>query len=247
MGTITPVTAISPRTASAVTQNCSESSQARIDLTAALDESFKTTTFDDQLRAQIINLCTEYRSVFSLNQKELGKCTIAEAEFPLQKDTKPVDRHPYRSNPRAQEVIDKCVDDMEEIDIIEKRPSEWGSPVCIVAKADGSPRFCVDYRATINRFLVRETWPMPDIESHIDTVGGANFITVCDVQSAYWQIPIAPKDRHKTAFVTSKGKYVFKVLPFGIANAPWIFQRVMSLAFAILVSRVACWYIWTIS
>ena len=232
VGTITPVTAISPRTASAVTQNCSESSQARIDLTAALDESFKNMTFDDQQRAQIINLCTEYRSVFSLNQKELGKCTIAEAEFSLQKDTKPVDRHPYRTNPRAQEVIDKCVDDMEEIDIIEKRPSEWGSPVCIVAKADGSPRFCVDYRATINRFLVRETWPMPDIESHIDTVGGANFITVCDVQSAYWQIPIAPKDRHKTAFVTSKGKYVFKVLPFGIANAPWIFQRVMSLAFA---------------
>ena len=154
VGTITPVTAISPRTASAVTQNCSESSQARIDLTAALDESLKNTTFDDQQRAQIINLCTEYRSVFSLNQKELGKCTIAEAEFPLQKDTKPVDRHPYRTNPRAQEVIDKCVDDMEEIDIIEKRPSEWGSPVCIVAKADGSPRFCVDYRTTINKFLV---------------------------------------------------------------------------------------------
>ena len=232
VGTITPVTAISPRTASAVTQNCSESSQARIDLTAALDESFKNTTFDDQQRAQIINLCTEYRSVFSLNQKELGKCTIAEAEFPLQKDTKPVDRHPYRTNSRAQEVIDKCVDDMEEIDIIEKKQSQWGSPVCIVAKADGSPRFCVDYRTTINKFLVRETWPMPDIESHIDTVGGANFITVCDVQSAYWQIPVAPKDRHKTAFVTSKGKYVFKVLPFGIANAPWIFQRVMSLAFA---------------
>ena len=73
---------------------------------------------------------------------------------------------------------------------------------------------------------------MPDIESHIDTVGGANFITVCDVQSAYWQIPIATKDCHKTAFVTSKGRYVFKVLPFGIANAPWIFQRVMSLACA---------------
>ena len=72
---------------------------------------------------------------------------------------------------------------------------------------------------------------MPDIESHIDTVGGANFITVCDVQSAYSQT-IAKKDRHKTAFVTSKGKYVFRVLPFGFANAPWIFQRVMSLAFA---------------
>ena len=73
---------------------------------------------------------------------------------------------------------------------------------------------------------------MPDIESHMDTVGGANFITVCDVQSAYWQIPIAKKDRHKTTFEILKGKCVFKVLPFGIANAPWIFQRVMSLAFA---------------
>ena len=73
---------------------------------------------------------------------------------------------------------------------------------------------------------------MPDIESHIDAIGGAKFITVCDVQSAYWQIPMANMDCHKTAFVTSKGKYVFKVPPFGIASAPWVFERAMSLAFA---------------
>ena len=73
---------------------------------------------------------------------------------------------------------------------------------------------------------------MPNIEFHIDTIGGTKFITVCDVQSAYWQIPIAKKDCHKTTFVTSTGKYVFKVLPFGIVNTPWVFQRVLSLAFA---------------
>ena len=129
-------------------------------------------------------------------------------------------------------MIDKCVEDMESVGIVEKKPSKWESPVCIVAKADGSPRFRVEYRTTINKFLVRGTWPMPDIESHIDTVSGANFITASDVQIAYWQIPIAKKDYHKTAFVTSKGKDVFKFLPFGIANAPWICQRVMSLAFA---------------
>ena len=111
-------------------------------------------------------------------------------------------------------MTDKCVEKMESVGMVEKKLSKWGSPVCIVAKADGSPRFCVDYRTIINKFLVREAWPMPDIESHIDTVGGANFITVGDVQSAYWQIPIAKKDCHRTAFVTSKGKYVFKVLPF---------------------------------
>ena len=72
-------------------------------------------------------------------------------------------------------------------------------PVCMVATADGAPRLCVDYRTTINKFLIRETWPMSNIESHIDTVSGAKLITECDIQSAYWQIPIAMKDCHKTA------------------------------------------------
>ena len=220
VGTISAVTAILTRTASTIMHNHSESSQARIDLTAALDESFKNSTSNDQQKIQLIDLCTRYRSVLSLNQEELGRCTIAEAELPLQKNTKPVDRHLYRTNPRAQEVIDKCVEDMESIGIVEKNPSAWASPVCIVAKADGTPRFCVDYRTTTNKFLIRETWPMPDIESHVDTVGGAKFIIECDIQIAYWQIPIAKKDCHKIAFVTSKGKYVFKVHPFGIANAP---------------------------
>ena len=182
----------------------------------------KIQTFDDQQKTQLLDLCTRYRSVFSLSQGELERCTIAEAEFPLQKNTKPVDRHPYRTNPRAQKVIDKCVKNMESVGIVEKNPSAWALPVCMVATADGTPRFCVDYRITINNFLIREPY----------RVGGTKFITECDIQSAYWQIPIANKDCHKTAFVTSKCKYVFKVFPFRIANAPWIFQRVMSLAFA---------------
>ena len=73
---------------------------------------------------------------------------------------------------------------------------------------------------------------MFDIESHINTVGGAKHIIVCDVQSAYWQVPVAVTDVHKTAFVTHKGKYVFKYLPIGIANVSWIFQCFMPLTFA---------------
>ena len=102
VGTISPVTTVIPEnTASAVANNHLESSQARIDLAAALDESFKRSTFNNHLRTQLLDLCTKYRSVFSLSPKELGKCTTAEAEFPLQKQAKPVDHHPYRTNPRA--------------------------------------------------------------------------------------------------------------------------------------------------
>ena len=65
--------------------------------------------------------------------------------------------------------------------------------LCIVAKAAGSPRFCADYRNAINKYVVRETWPMPDIEYHVDTVGGAKCITVCNLQSSYWQKLIRKK------------------------------------------------------
>ena len=82
-------------------------------------------------------------------------------------------------------MFDKCVESMESDVIIEKRPSAWEPPVYIVAKADGSPRYCVDYRNTINEFLVQETWHVPDIKSHIDTVGGVEFMIVYNVQSAY--------------------------------------------------------------
>ena len=103
---------------------------------------------------------------------ELGCCTNAEATFPLPPDTRPIDRAPYRANPRAKAVIDKCVHDTLEWDIIEERPSPWGSPCTLVAKKNGSPRFCVDYRHTLNRHIVRKSWPLPNLDSCLDAVGG---------------------------------------------------------------------------
>ena len=73
---------------------------------------------------------------------------------------------------------------------------------------------------------------MPNLESRLDTVGGARYllVTVCDVQNAYHQIPVAAFEQDKTASVTPDGKWVFKQLPFGIANAPFLFSRITSLA-----------------
>ena len=99
-----------------------------------------------------------------------------------------------------------------------------------MTKADGSPRFCADYRNKLNRHNTRKTWPMRNIESHLDAVGGAKLITVADVQSAFHQQPVADSDIESTAFVTEKGKYCFKRMPFGVSNAPWLYQSTTSLA-----------------
>ena len=73
------------------------------------------------------------------------------ADFSLQPGTPPVDRNPYRANQRVKEIIDKCVNQMEKKGLIEQRSSPWGSAVTLVAKSDGSPRFCVDYRSMISK------------------------------------------------------------------------------------------------
>ena len=57
--------------------------------------------------------------VFSLSPQELGRCTLAEATFPLEPGTRPVNRTPYRANPRVQETFDNGVSQMEQDGIIE--------------------------------------------------------------------------------------------------------------------------------
>ncbi|CAB1105069.1 unnamed protein product [Ectocarpus sp. CCAP 1310/34] len=210
--------ALSPKTAS-------EIAAAKAELGKPLSKAFANFTFTKEQQTRILDLSAKYRPVFSLNRKELGKCTTAQATFPMPPNTKPVNRRPYRANPHTEAVIQTCVKDMLDDDIIEELPSQWGSPVTLVARKDGKPRFCVDFRSTVNKHLIRKTWPLANMESNLDSVGSAKFISVADVQSAYWQIPVHPDHVERTAFVTNSGKYCYKRMPFGVCNAPWIFTE----------------------
>ena len=66
---------------------------------------------------------------------------------------------------------------------------------------------------------------MANLEDSIDMVGGAKFVSVADVQSAYWQIPVHPDHVETTAFVTNYGKYSCKRVSFGVCNTPWLFTE----------------------
>lgn len=76
-------------------------------------------------------------------------------------------------------------------------------------------------------FLVNEGWTIPHVEKQVHAVSGEKFLSVFYVQSAYHQIPIAPAGKHKAAFLTSYGKYVFKRLPIELMTAPWVFAGLM--------------------
>ena len=157
----------------AATKTPSEITAARAELIAPLSKAFEGSTFTVEQQSTILDLCAKHRPVLSLSRAELGKCNPTEATFPSPAHTKPVSRRPHRANPRTEAVINKCVQEMLNDDIIEERSRPWGSPVTIVARKDGQPRVCVEYRSTINKHIIRKTWPMANLEDNIDMVGGA--------------------------------------------------------------------------
>ena len=115
---------------------------------------------------------------------------------------------------------------MLEIEIIEPSKSPWSSPVILVKKRDGSTRFCIDFRK-VNDLTKKDAHPLPRIDDTLDTLGEAQWFSTLDLASGYWQVGVDPADREKTAFATPDGLYQFRVMPFGLCNAPGTFQRLM--------------------
>ena len=80
----------------------------------------------------------------------------------------------------------------------------------------------------MNKLVVPEPQPFPRIEDLVVDVNDCDWYTALDINSAFWAMPIREKDREKTAFITRRGHWQWKILPFGYKNSPAIFQRVLA-------------------
>jgi len=113
--------------------------------------------------------------------------------------------------------------------VIEPSCSSWTSNLVVVAKKDGSLRFCVDYRK-LNSVTRRDAYPLPSIDECLDALSGSCYFSAFDLRSSCHQLPMDMKDADKTTFIVRAGTYRFRRLPFGLCNAGSTFQRVIYLA-----------------
>ncbi|KAI3372707.1 hypothetical protein L3Q82_023170 [Scortum barcoo] len=142
---------------------------------------------------------------------------------------------PIKTRPRRlplplahQAAADSAIDEMLKAGIIEPSDSPWASGVVMVNKKKSTKmRFCVDYRP-LNSVTKKDSYPLPRIDESLDLVSGSSWFSSLDLRSGYWQVPLSPEARPKTAFCTTgRGLWQFRVLCFGLCNAPATFERLM--------------------
>lgn len=178
-----------------------------------------------QDRQQLEALLAQYKDCFSFGMRDLGYTTETEIVIQLN-DSVPVVYRPYRLSFSERKKVQGIIDEMMECGIVRESSSPYASPIVLVRKKDGEIRLCVDYRA-LNNKTKRDLYPLPRIEDLLDQLSGQSIFTTLDLASGYHQIPIAKESVEKTAFVTPDGQYEYNRMPFGLAIAPAVFQRLI--------------------
>ena len=108
-----------------------------------------------------------------------------------------------------------------------EQPTPWCAEMVVVSKDSGAVWICVDLKP-LNENVLREVHRMPKVDTTLAQLSGATLFSKLDVNSGFWQIPLAEESKLLTTFITPFGRFCFNKLPFGISSAPEIFQRHMN-------------------
>ena len=184
-----------------------------------------STEMSSSERRQWADLVERYRGIFASSKADLGRTSLVRHQINTG-TTVPIRIPPRRLPLGKRRIEQEEVKTMLEKGVIQPSTSPWAAPIVLVTKKDGTTHFCVDYLA-LNCASVKDAYPLPRIDDSLDALNGGRYFCTMDLMSGFWQIKMHPKDQEKTAFSTSIGLYDFKVMPFGLVNAPATFERLM--------------------
>lgn len=170
-------------------------------------------------------LCEEYKEVFSGN---IGLLKGFKHKIVLRENAVPVN-FKVRSVPFVvRNELEKELHRLESAGVIEQiESSQWMSPIVVARKANGKIRLCVDLRG-VNKEIQVDKYPLPKINELLSKTKGMKWFSTVDLSNAYHQVPLHEESRKITSFITPFGCYQYVRMPFGLASAAAVFQRLMS-------------------
>jgi len=180
----------------------------------------------ERQKADARDILSKFKSVFT---DVPGKTNVIEHKVKLY-DEKPIRSKPYPVPFALHKGIEKEVERMLKLGLVEYSMSPYSTPMIAVKKKDGSNRLCLDFRK-INKITVFDAEPMPNQGAIMAKISNGKYFSKIDLSKGYWQIPLDKDSRKVTAFQTSKGLLQFTVMPFGLINASATFNRLMRILF----------------
>ncbi|XP_068249797.1 uncharacterized protein [Palaemon carinicauda] len=172
-----------------------------------------------------------------------GCCTLVQHDIVLEPNANPVRQPFYRVSHRLLPALKAEVEYLLKLDLAAPSKSPWASPCILVKKPNNSYRMCTDYRR-VNSVTVKDAYPLPRIADIIDSVSNSKYLTQIDLLKGYYQIKLTDRTREISAFITPFGLFEYRVLPFGMTNAPATFQRMVHEVTRGLEGRCLQYWIW---
>lgn len=169
----------------------------------------------EEQAGKVKSLLTQYSEMFD---GRLGFTKVVEHEVDTG-DSPPVRSAPRRVPPFLEGKVKAELQRMVELGILEESDGFWSSPICVVAKRDGRVRICADLRR-VNAVTKMPAYPIPRIDSILDSLSGSSVFCVLDLRQCFYQIGVAESSRDKTTIATKWGNWRHTRVPMGLSGSP---------------------------
>ena len=191
------------------------------------------TRMDGRVRESIIEFLKSNLDVFAWTHDDMPSIDPSTICHKLNVDPsiQPIKQKRRVFTPNRNQAISDEIEKLLTVGFIrEVYYPDWLANVVMVKKSNSKWRMCVDF-TDLNKVCPKDSFPLPRINQLVDSMAGHKLLTFMDAFSRYNQIMMNEDDQEKTSFITSKGLFCYKVMPFGLKNTRATYQQLMNKMF----------------
>ena len=201
--------------------------KSRVEALEKIGLSFSESVLTGNDLHELSELLFRNIDLFATDEMSLPGANITPHKFEMDTN-RIIHTKQFRQPPHLTAELKRETQKLLNAGIIQRSKSLYNSPAFIIRKASGGYRFIVDLRA-INKHIIKETESSINIEHVVLELSyrRPRYFSKLDFKCGFFQIPLHPDVREKTAFETPAGKCHFARLPQGLSTSPSAFLHAM--------------------